>query len=248
MPAVAMFAPTKLKLWSAARTHPGKRRSVNEDRILDRPQHGLWVVADGMGGHRGGDVAATRLVEALDDIQHDGSGYARLTDLTLKVERVNTALIAEGAGGGSTLVALLAHETYYACVWAGDSRGYVWRDAQLTAITHDHSLVQQLVDAGALLERDRKTHPSAHVITRAIGASPTLELEQRFAPIAEGDVFLLCSDGLTASITEDEIAIALGEPDLSTSADRLLEAALAGAASDNISFIIVVAGRSDAQP
>jgi serine/threonine-protein phosphatase Stp1 len=239
---------------SVARSHPGKRRAVNEDRVLDKPEDGLWAVADGMGGHRAGDVAAARVVDALAGVKHGASGYARLTDVVRNIDAVNTALFEGDCGdgprspSGSTLVALLAHDGHYACLWAGDSRAYLLRDGQLTPITRDHSIVQQLVDGGALLEADRKRHPSAHVITRAIGAGPTVELDQRFAPIMEDDVFLLCSDGLTACLDEHDIARTLSGADPGGAADRLLSAALAGDAPDNISFVIMsvaMGGASD---
>jgi len=237
---------------SAARTHPGHRRTVNEDRVLNRPEAGLWAVADGMGGHQAGDVAAASVIDALGAITPGGSGYSRLVDILREVDRVNAALVGGQAGGrtcsGSTLVALLVHEGHYACVWAGDSRAYLFRDGVLSAITRDHSIVQQLIDGGALHEGERRRHPSAHVITRAIGAAPRIELDRQFAPIAAGDIFLLCSDGLTACLEDGDIAEALHAGDMAQLADRLLGLALARGAPDNVSIVIVRAFTMDACP
>jgi serine/threonine protein phosphatase PrpC len=231
--------PTSVCFESQARTHPGNRRSVNEDRVLDRPDAGLWAVADGMGGHQAGDVAAARVVDALCAIEPSGSGYSRLVDVLRAVDRVNTALADGGSRSGSTLVALLAHEGHYACVWAGDSRAYLLRDGTLSPITRDHSIVQQLIDGGALAESERRGHPSAHVITRAVGAAPRIELDQQFAPIAAGDIFLLCSDGLIACLDDDDISAALQTGDVAQLADRLLSLALARGAPDNVSVVVV---------
>jgi len=237
--------PSPLAFSSVSRSHAGRRRALNEDRVLERPEAGLWAVADGMGGHIGGDEAASRLIRALSAIEHGASGYAWVADAEREVQQVNSDLIARRSplGGviGSTLVALLVHDSHYACLWAGDSRAYLLRAGQLSAITRDHSLVQQLVDEGALAPAGRHSHPSAHVITRAVGSDPILTLDRRFASVMPGDVFLLCSDGLTACVGEDEIAAALGGPDKGRAADWLLATTLGRDAPDNVSFVIISA-------
>lgn len=232
-----------LRLTSVARTHAGVKRAVNEDRVLDRPDIGLWAIADGMGGHQLGDVAASRVVEALAGLDGAGSGYGRLVDAEGALKAVNAALFADNDGrplSGATLVMLLAHEDHFACLWAGDSRAYLWRDGVLTPLSRDHSLVQGLVDSGELAESQRRAHPNAHVVTRAIGVSQTLELDRRFASIRPGDLFLLCSDGLTACLEDRELE-ALLNPNLEAVADTLLEIALGRGAPDNVSFLLVQA-------
>jgi serine/threonine protein phosphatase PrpC len=236
--------PRVYSFQSVFRSHAGHHRLLNEDRLLVQPDDGFWVVADGMGGQPGGDLAASRLVEALASINHHAAGYTRLNDVVRQIDLTNAALFdAEGPGaaGGSTLVALLAHDGHYACLWAGDSRAYIFRDGELSPITRDHSVVQALVDGGVISEAERKRHPSAHVITRAVGAKPQLDLEQRFAPICEADVFLLCSDGLTTCVQDTEIAAILQGETLSAGADRLLDLALERGAPDNVSLILVQA-------
>lgn len=237
-----MTAPPQLAFRSAARTHAGMRRTVNEDRLLDRTDKGLWAIADGMGGHRAGDVAATTVIDAMAAIEHGPSGYDYLGDIVVAVEQANAAIFnsraVEGASG-STLVALIAHEAHYACLWAGDSRAYLFRDDALTAITRDHSVVQQLVDQGDVPESRRRHHPNAHIITRAVGVDAQVELDRQFAAIAAGDIFLLCSDGLTACLDDAEIARALAGGDLDAAVDDLLQTALRRQALDNVSLILV---------
>ena len=223
---------------SVSRSHPGLRRAVNEDRVLERPGDGLWAVADGMGGHREGDRAADRLIASLGAVEPGLSGYARLTEVARQVEAVNAELFGRGVGAGATLVALIAHEGHYACLWAGDSRAYRLRDGALSPITRDHSVVQELVESGALRAGERRGHPMSHVITRAVGAGREIELERRFAPIQPGDVFLLCSDGLTACLDDAELAQGVNPADLEASADALLAAALARGAPDNVSLVL----------
>lgn len=233
-----------LQFTSVSRTHPGHRRTVNEDRVLDCPERGIWAVADGMGGHYAGDVAATKVVEALATLRPGVSGYARLRDASRKLAEVNTALFEDTKvrPSGSTVVTLLVHEGHYACLWAGDSRAYLFRDGVFTALTRDHSVVQQLVDGGALSEGDRQHHPSAHVITRAIGAASDIAIDQAFAAIQEDDVFLLCSDGLTGCVEKSAIIEALSEPSLERMADHLLADVLGRVALDNVSYVIIKAG------
>ena len=228
---------------SASRSDPG-RRPRNEDRVLERPDLGLWAVADGMGGHRDGGDAAGRLLAALaapsDAPLH---GYVRLAELERRAAGVNAELYGEGAGAGglsgTTLVALLIHERHAAVVWAGDSRAYLMRGGTLTRVSRDHSRVQELVESGALAERRRDAHPDAHVVTRAVGAARRLELERRFVGVEPGDRFLLCSDGLTGCLDDHAIAarLAAADPDEATAA--LLSAALAAGAADNVSLALV---------
>jgi len=230
---------------SVARTHTGGR-SLNEDRVLERPEVGLWAVADGMGGHKAGDVASSLVVEALGRVERFASGYAYLNDVAAQLQAVNREMLERGGGDqirpslmGSTVVVLLAHEGYYACIWAGDSRAYLLRGGKLTRITHDHSLVQEMVDAGALTADQARSHPRANVITRAIGVANPLQLEKRHAPIEPGDVFLLCTDGLTGTMQDDEIEERLLGGSIEQAADDLLGLALGRHARDNVSLVLI---------
>ncbi|MDP3854191.1 PP2C family serine/threonine-protein phosphatase [Phenylobacterium sp.] len=243
-------APPRVRVFqTASRTHVGLSRSLNEDRFLARPEIGLWAVADGMGGHQAGDLASLRVVEALVGLGRFGSGYAYLNAVRDRLADANADLMAHaatlspGAVIGSTVVVLLAHEDHYACVWAGDSRVYLRRGGALMRITHDHSLMQELIDSGALDEQEARKRRISNVITRAVGATDTLELSETHGDIRPGDVFLLCSDGLTGLVEDHELGAVLALDDLEAAADRLLSLTLKRGAKDNVTLMLVRAGR-----
>lgn len=231
---------------SATRTHCGKVRMVNEDRVLSRPEAGMWAVADGMGGHRAGDYAAQQCIDALDQVAPHGSAFRYLNAALEAIGTVNASLFSQSMrdpelrGMGTTLVTLLVYDAHLACIWAGDSRAYRWRNGVLEQLTSDHSLVQGMIDRGEIETEDRGQHPQAHVITRAVGAFPTVELDKTFSMIMRGDKFLICSDGLSNFITNDALAYQLAAPlALSDQADAILQAAMETEASDNISFVLL---------
>ncbi|MCX7378207.1 MAG: protein phosphatase 2C domain-containing protein [Alphaproteobacteria bacterium] len=230
---------------SWAVTHPGAVRRHNEDSFVDRPDLGLWAVADGAGGHDAGEVAAAMLKQALEGVPAGLAGGALMDEVRARVEGVHQALRAEAAERGprsiiaSTLVVLLVQGGEVACLWAGDARAYRLRDGVLSQMTRDHSLVQALVDAGAITEAEAERHPRANVITRAVGAEAALELEEVRQGLASGDRFLLCSDGLNKAVPEAELAALLAGP---LPAERLVDAALARRASDNVTAVAIAVG------
>jgi serine/threonine-protein phosphatase Stp1 len=229
---------------SAARSHAGALRELNEDRYIDLPEVGLWAVADGMGGHAAGDMAAQMTVDALAALV-DGVLSPAPAAIHEAIGAVNARLAQRTASGGfeatsgSTLVALLAAKGRYTCLWAGDSRAYVVREGRLVPISRDHSLVQEMVDAGILSPAEARDHPRSNVITRAVGVVGSLELEAATGSIGSEDCFLLCSDGLTAALEEREIESLLGGDDVEAAADALLGAALANHPRDNVTFVLV---------
>jgi serine/threonine protein phosphatase PrpC len=241
----ARHAHPRHQFKSIALTHPGLVRQSNEDRVLDRQEAGLWAVADGMGGHPQGDLASTLIVEALGGLAAGGSPYAYLRNVQEALQSVNRALITRAAATpsarviGSTVVVLLIIEGYYACLWAGDSRAYRWRAGELQQLTRDHSLVQALVDAGSLRQQEARTHRQAHVITRALGESEHLVLDMRNGPVLIGDRFLLCSDGLTNLVANDEIEGKLREGDPVIAANQLMALAMQRGGGDNVSVVVV---------
>ncbi len=202
-------------------------------------------MADGMGGHDAGDVASAKVTEALlrlpivyglDDLV--GCAVAAL-------EKVNRELI-ELAGSresersiGSTVVGLAIVAGRFSCFWAGDSRAYRIRDGQIVQLSRDHSLVQDLVDAGMVAPNDIRDHPNANVITRAVGATENLKVDTTSGDVAPGDMFLLASDGLTRPVEDHELAEVLTSLPAEEAADSLVERVLARGAPDNLSFIIV---------
>ncbi len=241
-----------LRFDSAGLTDVGKVRALNEDRYVDRPVIGLWAVADGMGGHQAGEVASGMLAEALEAIGPPDSGYAFLDAVQDAVERVNRALVAHAAIStpgsviGSTIVVLLAYAGHYACLWAGDSRIYLLRNGRLEQVTRDHSMVQELLDSGALARRDVKNFGKSNIITRAVGVNDRLALDLHQGPILDRDVFLLCSDGLTNFVDDAEITAILRTSPPSAAANDLIALTLSRAAKDNVTVVVVHAlGDSD---
>lgn len=228
------------------RSHVGRVRKLNEDRVLSRTALGLWSVADGMGGHQRGDLASTMLVDALAEVDPMGSGFAFLDGVQDAVQRVNRTLVAHarlalpGTVIGSTVVALLAYAGHYACLWAGDSRGYLLRGGRLDQITRDHSMVQEMIDSGALSRADASAFGRSNVITRAVGVHDRLALDVHTGPIEPGDIFLLCSDGLTGMLEDATIAdVLLTSQSLDDAADRLIDLTLQRGAKDNVSLILI---------
>ena len=230
---------------SISRTHVGLRRKVNEDSFLDRPELGLWVVADGMGGHDAGEIASTMITNALSKAtaMRDLGTAARWVEDTLS--DVNEELIAFARTGdrprtiGSTVVGLLIDGPEFIAFWAGDSRAYRLRDGALSRLTRDHSLVQGLVDAGMLAPEDAETHPQASVITRAVGVARSISLDMVKGDVRPGDRFLLASDGLTRLVPDPELCAALADGPLAPIADMLVEIVLQRGAPDNITLTII---------
>jgi serine/threonine protein phosphatase PrpC len=227
------------------RSHVGCVRQINEDRALDRPDLALWVVADGMGGHDAGDRAAQMIVDSLGQADGNRSGWGLLDDIRLRLFEANATLVARGRmsgrTSGATVVVLVARQGRCAWLWAGDSRGYRFRDGVLTRVTRDHSYVQELVDAGALAPADARAHPRANVVTRAVGADQTLEIELRHDTVQPGDMLLLCSDGLTGMLDDSEIGQILASHAVEQAADQLIAAALAKGARDNVTVVLAQA-------
>ncbi|NQD93728.1 serine/threonine-protein phosphatase [Pseudomonas sp. CrR25] len=231
---------------SAARTDTGKVRARNEDAFLALPEQGLWVVADGMGGHQNGALASRLIVELLaepsegdlpqrvDQLRKRLHGLNRRLgqELTVTAERPDTLI-------GSTVVALLAEGERAVCVWAGDSRCYLWRGSRLYQLSRDHSLLQQLIDEQQLSPEQAARHPAAHALTRAIGASEELKLELLELDVLPGDAFLLCSDGLYQGLSADELGAALNLPSPQLTLNRLFQRALDGPARDNLSAVVI---------
>ena len=227
---------------SAARTHVGRVRQVNEDRLLDRPDCRLWAIADGMGGHGGGDVAATMAIAALDRILP----AERLTRACVlgAVVAGNDDIVRHNATAhgqsGATIVVLSIQDGIAELFWAGDSRAYRMRAGRCEQITRDHSVVQELVDAGLLVAADADRHPRAHVVTRALGVASAVDIERRRIDIRPGDQFLLCSDGFSRGLTAEGLAEEIRR--FGNDHGEMLRRAVARDGSDNVTFVLVSAG------
>jgi protein phosphatase len=242
---------TQFQWTSAARSHIGLVRTRNEDAVLALPERGLWAVADGMGGHAAGDVASRAVVDALsalprrDNLSHSASAVRE------QLHVVNRQLRIEAAKRGvpivgSTAVALLARDLQCVLLWAGDSRAYRWRKGALLLLTRDHNQGEDLKARSHFDSMEFLSLQNLNMLTRAIGASDTLELDEQRQAVADGDVFLLCSDGLSNAVQEQDIQSTLAAGDCAQAADALIGLALQGGGRDNISVVVVHASDAHA--
>lgn len=235
---------------SAARSHIGTVRKVNEDSCLERPEIGLWVVADGMGGHHAGDLASQTVVASLRDLATPTSRETLLFDLQQNLLAVNEHLQRVAAGNpergiiGTTVAILISYQHQAICVWVGDSRIYLCRGRQLRQLTRDHSQVEELVKLGLLDREEAESHPASNVITRAIGASDELKIDMVSGELHEQDIYLLCSDGLNKVVPEPEISEILQTQGCNEAVASLIDRALHYGARDNVTAVVVHVERS----
>lgn len=240
----ALAMPRPLPLFdTGSATHVGMVRNCNEDNFIARPDVGLWAVADGMGGHHAGDLASTTVIGALKSIEPARSAAELLARCEEHVVQANSALaeIGRQRGGviGTTLAALLAYETHFACVWSGDSRIYLVRDGAIALQSRDHTMVEEMVAAGKLTAAEARNSPRRNVITRAIGVSDDPELEIKDGTLRAGDAFVLCSDGLTAHVADEEILEHVARATPQRACDALIDLTLSRGASDNVTVVVV---------
>lgn len=237
--------PAALSWSSCAISNTGKVRKHNEDSMLDRPEIGLWVVADGMGGHAAGDVASQMIVSSLKKV-HEGVELNRyINDIEDRLIEVNRKLIAKAAESakritiGSTVVALVAYGRHCVYVWAGDSRLYRLRNRQLRQMTTDHSQVELYVERGLITREEASGHPHGNMITRAVGATDQLFLDMDIQEMQHEDRYLLCSDGLTKHVTDFEIEDILDEGSHEEACQDMIQLTLDRGAVDNVTAIVV---------
>jgi serine/threonine protein phosphatase PrpC len=228
--------------WGAA-TAVGQRED-NQDRYLAAPP--VFAVADGMGGHVGGAAAAEAVVEALRSLT--GSETTTVEAIRLALQRADGEIRAfEGpdkAGAGTTVAGVALVDEGDGPQWAvfhvGDSRVYRWHEGQLELVTRDHSVVQELIDAGYISDESAATHPQRHIITRALGVGPRPEADVVLLPVAPGERFLACSDGLTGELDDVRIAELLPvDGDVQAVAEDLVAEAVDIGARDNTTAVVV---------
>lgn len=233
---------------SWAMSDVGAVRSHNEDSLVNRPELGLWAVADGAGGHEAGEVAAQMIADALNAIPSGLSTDEMVASMCQRLHATHEALRAEAARRGphvtiaSTIVALIIRNGHFACLWAGDSRAYLMRGGRLQQVSHDHSLVQELVDAGRITSEEAEHHPHANIITRAIGSGDEpLKLDKVIGEVLPADRLLLCSDGVSKTLTKSELGAMMQASNSASPAERIISAALARGANDNVTVVLVEA-------
>ncbi len=232
-----------MRIGSAAGvTDTGRRRLRNEDAFVCRPP--LFAVADGMGGARAGEVASEIAATAIEEAGADGRGEDVLVGLIVEANRrIWERSVADPATSGMGAVvtaALVDREGAVAIGHVGDSRAYLLRDGSMEQLTTDHSLVAELVESGVLTPEEAENHPQRSAITRALGTEPSVEVDAFTVDGAPGDVFLICSDGLSTMVTDEDVATLVtdADGDLSAAADRLVAAANAGGGVDNVTVVL----------
>jgi protein phosphatase len=238
----------RFKWKSAARSEVGNVRQDNEDAYLNSLEYELWAVADGMGGLARGDYASGVSVEALVHFSRSQSIALSVRDLEMRLRRAHDLCRGSFPGErvGSTVATMFGYAQYVFFLWAGDSRIYRLRDGELSQVSEDHTVAQQKLARGELSAMQARLHPSAHVLTRAIGVHQTLHLDLDFAPIEPGDRYLICSDGLYNDLQLHELERLIGEGDAQTAIDALFKHALAGPGRDNMTAIVVDAAEDSA--
>lgn len=249
------------------RTDVGRRRKVNEDSFLVAPESHLYAVCDGMGGHNAGEVASRMAVETLAAFVEKSATEKDITwpwgldaDLSFEANRLKTAIRLanshvyqsadsneELAGMGTTVVAALVSGTMMTLGSAGDSRCYLVRDGELKQLTQDDSWVSAALGEGILNSDDVEKHPLRNVITKAVGARDTIDLDVIEHTFQDGDVALICSDGLHGMVSDDEIArILIPAPEsLDAAATQLVDAANEAGGKDNVTAVLMRYAQKD---
>ncbi len=224
-------------------THVGLRREHNEDTYYADADLGVWLVADGMGGHEHGEVASAIARDTLVAEVHNGTPLIRAVQLADEEIIRHSNRRSEALPMGTTIATMrLVNEREYEVAWVGDSRVYLWNGA-LKQISQDHSYVQELIDQGAITAEQARSHPHRNVVTQALGVTDpqSLRVETVRGEFQPGMQILLCSDGLTEEVGDAEIAAVLARNDLSAQecVDQLILAALDGGGADNVTVILV---------
>ncbi|HEX9693974.1 MAG TPA: Stp1/IreP family PP2C-type Ser/Thr phosphatase, partial [Actinomycetota bacterium] len=228
-----------MRVTAAAATDIGLVREGNEDSYLT--EEPLFAVADGMGGHRGGEVASQLAVETLEKLFKQGAG-----DLPDQVQEANRVVFERSvvdekvAGMGTTLTAALVEGDRVRVAHVGDSRAYLLRDGNLRLLTEDHTLVHRMVTEGEISQEEAETHPQRSVLTRALGVETVVDVDDDTVQVRPGDRLLLCTDGLTSMVSEQAIEEVLrAVPDPQEAAQRLVRIANEGGGADNTTVVVL---------
>jgi protein phosphatase len=226
---------------SAAHSDAGCVREVNEDAFYNDSEQGLWAVADGMGGLARGDYASGVVVDAFFHYLKASSIAGCIRDIEVRLREAHSICrnSFKGERVGSTVAALYCYGGYGFLLWAGDSRVYRLRNDRLELLTTDHTVAQNKIASGSLTPERAARHPSAHVLTRAVGIHQTLHLDLDFDPVEVGDRFLICSDGLYNELSDDGLYTLLKEGGAQEAVRALVNKARNQGGRDNITAIVV---------
>jgi serine/threonine protein phosphatase PrpC len=238
-----MSEPAKLRSTTGAGTHEGRVRDHNEDSWFAAEEQGLWAVADGMGGHEGGEWASAVVVDQLRELALDGAFDDCCEQIAEAIHTANRLIFAEalkrGKQMGTTAVVLFVRGRRFAVLWVGDSRAYLLRDGVLHQISKDHTQVQEMLDRGLLDPSEAEKHPMRHILARAVGVTDAMEVDAIVDDIEAGDTFLLSSDGLHCCVGQNDIRSILGGPSPDAIAAKLVEMSLDHGAPDNVTVVAV---------
>jgi len=231
---------------SYAITHRGVVRQLNEDAHVEINSHNVWVVADGMGGHEAGEVASQLVVDVirakvqeLDLVDLDVSHIVSAIENANKQLNNYSSQYLDNKTAGSTVTALFIKGGVYYVIWVGDSRAYLLRNGKFEQVSRDHSQVNDLIDEGIISIEEAKDHPLSNVITRAVGVMDEVKVDVIKNELKTGDIFLLCSDGLTGELSDDDIRLSLEPSSIIDSGMALMHSSLVRGARDNVTCILV---------
>lgn len=224
-------------------THQGRVRPINEDRFLLRPDEGVMLVADGMGGHSHGDIASSAIVSHVDAALLNGGARGGLGAVADAIRAANGAIIDiaranDGLTIGSTVAALVLEDARFRVAWTGDSRVYLLRDGAVRPLTRDHTEADMLLRDGRITPEEAAGWPRAHVIAHAIGVVSEPHLETAEGEARAGDAFVACTDGLTAHVADEEIAILAAGATAERLCKELVRLALERGGTDNVSVVV----------
>ncbi|VAX10642.1 Protein serine/threonine phosphatase PrpC, regulation of stationary phase [hydrothermal vent metagenome] len=235
-------------LWKTqGETNVGKVRALNEDALIVRDDISLWVVADGMGGHAAGDVASTMIVDAIGKLEPPETLSKFVDTIEDALIKVNRDLLTysreqhQSQTVGSTVVGMVGYGNLSLFFWVGDSRLYLLRGDEFTQLTRDHTYVEELVSQGLLLREEAAHHPEKNTITRGVGARMELCVDFDYCEVKEGDIYLLCSDGLEKEMVDNEVKNVLLESNIAGSVAKLIQITVERGARDNVTIIAIEA-------
>jgi serine/threonine protein phosphatase PrpC len=239
--------PAAMRIDSFGGTHQGRVRPINEDRFLSRPDHGVFIVADGMGGHSHGDIASSAIVQCVEDGLSNVPHGQKVRALTDSIVRAN-AMIGEISRAndniviGSTIASLAVSTGKFSVLWSGDSRVYLLRDGRIRQLTIDHNEAETLLRQGTITREQAREWPRRNVIVHAIGVNEEPHIEITEGAARRGDIFVLCSDGLTNHLADAEILKIALEHAAQPACVELIRLALARGGTDNVTVVIAKCG------